>query len=75
MDESHSKKKTLLEEYALKYFIEDYERQTGIKSIIISRQEGPDAVDEINGDRLGLEITHLYYDKDEARMLFGRSEK
>lgn len=74
MDESHSKEKTLLEEYALKYFIEDYERQTGIKGIIISRQEGPDAVVEINGVRVGLEITHLYYDKDEAKMLFGRSE-
>jgi hypothetical protein len=74
MEESHNVEKTLLEDYALKYLIEDYERQTGLKCKVISRQEGPDAVIEINGNRIGLEITHLYYDREEAKILLGRSD-
>jgi hypothetical protein len=74
MGKLHNIEKTLLEDYAINYMIEDYERQTGLKYKIISRQEGPDAIIEVNGNRMGLEITHLYYDRDEAKILLGRSE-
>lgn len=74
MNKSHNKEKVLLEEYALRYFIEDFKRQTGIESKIISRREGPDAVVEYNSTKIGIEITHLYYDSEEAKILFERSE-
>ncbi|MHB8130477.1 MAG: hypothetical protein ACYDEX_15915 [Mobilitalea sp.] len=73
MELAHNKEKALLEDYAINYFMEDFERETGLKSKVISRQEGPDAVIEVNGTNIGFEITHLYYDRDEAKMLFGRS--
>lgn len=62
-----------LEESAVKYFLEAYPR----KLRILEHSDKPDFIllDEDGQSKIGVEITHLYFDKNEAKMLLGRTRE
>ncbi len=70
---SNEKKK--LEELAGKYFLTSYNKLLGVNFEIKTQREKPDLkiVDKNTDTTLGIEITHLYYGTDEAKILFGRT--
>jgi hypothetical protein len=67
--------KWLLEEGAALDLIEALNLKYGFSFEIIRHSDRPDVVieDRSSGARIGVEVTHLFYDSDEARMIFGRS--
>lgn len=69
--------KNRLEEAACNYFIEAYNQlnSTGFK--IKQHRDKPDFVveDSVSDQVIGIEITYLYYDAEDAKMLLGRSKK
>lgn len=67
--------KEALELYAVEYFVEALNKKTGISYRIVERRDRPDLVieNEYTGERLGVEVAHLFYDGQEAQMLLGRS--
>lgn len=69
--------KEALEEYAVQNFIEALREQTGISYKIIEHRDRPDLVieNEDTGERLGVEVTHLFYDSQEARIILGRAKE
>ncbi|MTI65500.1 MAG: hypothetical protein FH753_02755 [Firmicutes bacterium] len=71
----HDRVKKRLEKTAIDLFLTNYNKITKKNYILLRQQEIPDAIiidDE--GFKLGLEITHLFYDSTEAKMLLGRTE-
>lgn len=72
----HDSEKRKLEKAAIELFIRCFKEAYGIEYRLIQQQERPDAiVEDENGKRLGLEVTHLFYDELEVKMLLGRSEQ
>lgn len=68
--------KLALEKTAIQLFIQIYNQNHLDKLRLLYQQEQPDAVLQINEqDKLGLEITHLFYDELEAKILLGRSDQ
>ncbi|WP_243454318.1 hypothetical protein [Desulfosporosinus fructosivorans] len=69
--------KWLIEESAALALVEILNLQTGVKYQIFKHADRPDIVieNEFDGTRLGVEVTHLFYDADEARFILGRSQK
>lgn len=69
--------KTELEEAACNYFIDAYNQRRGTAFKIKQHRDKPDFVveDPVSGQVVGIEITHLYYDPEDAKMLLGRSNK
>lgn len=73
---SHDSEKRKLEKAAIELFVLCFKKTYGIEYRLVQQQERPDAiVEDGNGKRLGLEITHLFYDELEAKMLLGRSQQ
>jgi len=68
--------KKKLERAAFDYFINAYNRQSGTTFAFRKHHDKPDiiAIDD-NETILGIEITHLYYGDEEAKLLLGRSDK
>ncbi|TGE34478.1 hypothetical protein [Desulfosporosinus sp. Sb-LF] len=68
--------KRILEKSAIDLFISCFKETYGMGYRLVLQQERPDAivVDE-SGRRLGIEVTYLFYDVTEAKMLLGRSEQ
>lgn len=70
------KEKKDLERQAIKQFIRIYNCNNEDKYRLLYMQERPDSVLEVKpGQRLGMEITHLFYDSDEAKKLLGRAKE
>ncbi|WNQ12399.1 hypothetical protein MJA45_04945 [Paenibacillus aurantius] len=68
--------KRALEKAALKTFLSLYNRNHPIKYRLLYFQEKPDAViQDARGNKLGVEITHCFYDSHEARRVLGRQHK
>ncbi len=65
--------KHALEREAIEWFLGHYNEVTPKQYHLVSQQERPDALlaDE-QGNEFGVEIAHLYYDDQEAKMLLGR---
>lgn len=64
-----------LERQAIQLFVQIYNCNHDSKYRLLYMQERPDSVLEAGqGNRLGMEITHLFYDSDEAKKLLGRSK-
>lgn len=63
-----------LEKAALDWFLRGYHRRKRIRYFLVRLGDRPDAILEApDGSRIGVEITHLFYDRQEAEMLLGRS--
>ncbi|MDP4161114.1 MAG: hypothetical protein Q8911_15370 [Bacillota bacterium] len=69
--------KWLIEEGAALALVETLNLQQGTNYEILKHGDRPDIVIEnkLDGTRLGVEVTHLFYDAEEARLVFGRSRK
>lgn len=68
--------KKRLERSAIQLFIELYNQKYPVDLRLLYLQEKPDAILQFqDGSKLGMEITHLYYDAEEAKMLFGQSDQ
>jgi hypothetical protein len=69
-----NQEKHALERAAVKIFIRLYNCNQPVKLRLLYQRERPDAVLQDSLHRkLGAEITHLFYDAEEAKMLLGRS--
>ncbi len=68
------KEKEQLERKALAYFLRLYNRKLDRKFKLLKKRERPDfeIEDKISGQRLGVEISHIFHDKKEAMMFLGR---
>lgn len=69
--------KELLEEFAIKYFINQLSRIENNPYTIVEHTDKPDFIiqNEKSREILAVEIAHLYYDQEEAKMIFGRSKR
>ena len=69
--------KWLIEEGAALALVEILNFQQGTSYVIVLHADRPDIVieNQSDGTRLGVEVTHLFYDSDEARIVFGRSHE
>lgn len=67
--------KWLLEESAAEALVEILNTQQGENFNIFQHTDRPDFVieNQKDGTRIGVEVTHLFYDSEEARLIFGRS--
>ncbi|UJF34138.1 hypothetical protein [Paenibacillus hexagrammi] len=71
----HEADKKALEQSAIDIFVELYNFNHKIPTRLLRQQEKPDAIlEDANQNRKGLEVTHLFYDTEEARLLMSRSE-
>lgn len=65
-----------LEREAVKIFIDIYNQNHANKLRLLYQRERPDAVlQDSFQNKIGVEITHLFYDSEEAKMLLGRSKE
>lgn len=72
---NHDEKKIALEEAAVSIFLNLYNLNRSDHLEILEKRERPDyLLKDINHNPLGLEVTHLFYDSDEARTMLNRSE-
>ena len=69
--------KTKLEKAALDYFVEAYNNRGFTKLKFKKHSDKPDFIveDSQTNRAIGIEIKHLYYDCDEAKILLDRSDK
>ncbi|OLN33455.1 hypothetical protein [Desulfosporosinus metallidurans] len=69
--------KWLIEESAALALVETLNLQQGTNYEILKHADRPDIVIEnkLDGTLLGVEVTHLFYDSEEARLVFGRSRE
>ena len=69
--------KWLIEEGAALALVEVLNTQQGTNYEIILHADRPDIVieNQLDSSRLGVEVTHLFYNSDEARFVFGRSHE
>jgi len=69
--------KWLIEESAALALVEILNFRQGTSYEIFTHADRPDIVIENrqDGSRLGVEVTHLFYDSEEARLVFGRSSE
>lgn len=73
--DTHNNEKMAMEREAVKLFIGLYNRMSDNPLRLLYQQDRPDAVLEDSKRRkLGMEITHLFYDDKEAKELLGRSD-
>ena len=66
-----------LELAACTYFIDSYNTIHRTSFQLIAHQDKPDCLlqDVVTGEQVGVEVTHLYYDTEEAKMVLGRLPK
>lgn len=71
----HEDEKKALEQAAIDIFLELYNVNNEVALQMVRQQEKPDALlEDAGGGRIGLEVTHLFYDTEEARLMMSRSE-
>jgi hypothetical protein len=72
MNPSQAEKRAL-EQSAIELFIYLMNEHYDINYRLVQMQDKPDALlEDSKGNQMGIEITHLFYDADEARLLMGR---
>lgn len=72
----HDIEKRRLEKAAIELFVRCFKEEYGKEYRLVQQQERPDAiVEDEDGNRLGIEVTYLFYDVIEVKMLLGRSEQ
>ena len=66
-----------LELAACMYFIDSYHTIHKANLELVQHRDKPDCVlrDAVTGEQVGVEVTHLYYDGKEAKMVLGRLSK
>ena len=66
-----------LELAACTYFIHSYNAIHRTNFELIAHQDKPDCLlqDVVTREHVGVEVTHLYYDRNEAKMVLGRLPK
>ena len=66
-----------LERATLDYFLDAYNQRKGTHLKFKGHSDKPDFIVEDLGSSkiVGIEVAHLFYNKDEAKMLLGRSSK
>jgi len=64
-----------LERAACNYFLDSYNRLHDTAFEIVDHRDKPDfwARDTRSGEKIGIEVTHLFFDSREAKILLGRS--
>ncbi|RLC36773.1 hypothetical protein DRH29_03825 [candidate division Kazan bacterium] len=67
--------KKKLEKAAFDYFIKSYNLFNGTNFQFNKHSDKPDFIAEDDGQMLGVEVTHLFYDDNEAKILLGRADK
>jgi hypothetical protein len=67
--------KWLLEQAAAEHFVTALNNMYAASYAVIEHSDRPDVViEDVNtGDLIGIEVTHLYYNGDEAKELLGKS--
>ncbi|PPQ49029.1 hypothetical protein C5G87_10580 [Paenibacillus peoriae] len=71
---NHNEEKFALENAAIEIFINLHNCNHNGQYELIERRESPDFVlRNSEGELLGIEVAHLFYDFEEAKMLLGRS--
>jgi hypothetical protein len=71
----HEDEKKALEQAAIDIFLELYNANNEVILQLVQQQEKPDALlEDAMNNRIGLEVTHLFYDTEEARLMMSRSE-
>jgi hypothetical protein len=67
----------LLESAACTHFLNAYNKRNGTQFAVVDHRDKPDFLikDSLNGEKLGIEVMHLYYDSKEAKMVLGRQPK
>lgn len=75
MTDGHNDEKLQLERAAVREFIRLYNGRYSVKLRLLYQHDRPDAVlQDSQGSKIGLEITHLFYDATEAKALLGRRD-
>lgn len=75
MKPRHDNEKLALERAAIREFIRLFNLRHSVKLRLLYQHDRPDAVLQTSrGDKLGVEITHLFYDAAEAKALLGRPD-
>lgn len=73
MNENQTEKR-MLEKAAILLFIRSYKEMFGVEYKVLIYQERPDVIlEDPEGNRIGMEVTHLFYDELEAKILLGKS--
>lgn len=73
---NHNDEKFALENAAVDIFINLYNCNHSEQYELVERRESPDfVIRNLEGELLGIEVAHLFYDHEEAKMLLGRSDK
>jgi hypothetical protein len=69
--------KWLLEQAAAEHFVAALNNMYTTSYGVIEHSDRPDIVikDLISGDTIGIEVTHLFYNGDEAKELLGKSDE
>lgn len=71
----HEEEKKALERTAIDIFVELYNLNHQLPFRLLQQQEKPDALlEDADLNKKGLEVTHLFYDTEEARLMMSRSE-
>ncbi|OKP88503.1 hypothetical protein A3844_07315 [Paenibacillus helianthi] len=71
---NHSDEKYALENAALGIFLNLFNLNHKDQLKLVEKRESPDFVlENLKGELLGLEVAHLFYDSEEAKMILGRS--
>lgn len=71
----HSEEKRLLEKYSVTAFTHKLEEQ-GRHLRYIRHRDMPDTVvSDVHGNEIGVEVTYIFYDEDEARLLLGKEPR
>lgn len=72
---NHNGEKFALENATVDIFLNLFNFNHKDQYILVERRESPDFILKgLNGELLGLEVAHLFYDSEEAKMLLGRSD-
>ena len=77
MSEKNRQQKEPIERATLDYFLKAYNELKGTHLQFVNKQERPDFLvrDRDSVEDVGVEVTVLFYDDEEAKMLLGRSNK
>jgi len=75
--ENWNDEKWLLEESAARALVATLNAHLGTAYEVVAHGDRPDIVieDRQSGEKIGVEVTHLFYDQEEARMMLGRSQQ
>lgn len=71
----HSEEKRLLEKHSVTAFTRKLEEDGRILKYIRHRDMPDTVVSDVHGNEIGVEVTYIFYDEDEARILLGKEPR